>query len=86
MLIDRINSKTRSKGGRKRFHDTNKNSAGATARSCIKEKNLRAPCYCEENVWRLAYHRTMGDLGGGEINNSKENEEYYVVFVSNEER
>jgi len=86
MLFERRNSITRSNAGSKDSHDTNKNSASATARSCIIEKNLRTPCYCEENIWRLAYRRIMGDLGGGEINNSKENEEYYVVFVSNEER
>jgi hypothetical protein len=40
------------------------------------DRDLRCPCYCEENVWRLAYrklHRMAID----------ENEEYFVIFISN---
>lgn len=61
------------------------NSAEATAISCRSEKALRVPNYCEENVWRLAYRRLYGN---GKNNNEvdKENEQYYVVFVSNDDR
>ena len=82
-------------GGKDRSHQ-GFNSASLTALSCSSEKDLRTACYCEENIWRLAYRRLRGSsqeetveedrrndrvsLGG------KENEEYYVVFVSNKER
>lgn len=63
------------------------NSAGATARKCLSEKKLRTPCYCEENVWRLVYRRLNGSVAdGNKSNGGKENDEYYVVFISNEER
>jgi hypothetical protein len=63
------------------------NSAGATARKCSSEKKLRSSCYCEENVWRLAYRRLKGSLTESDKSNSgKENEEYYAVFISNEGR
>mmetsp|Transcript_2857 Transcript_2857/g.4042 ORF Transcript_2857/g.4042 Transcript_2857/m.4042 type:complete len:292 (+) Transcript_2857:127-1002(+) len=32
-------------------------SAEHSALSCPTERELRVPCYCEENVWRLAYRR-----------------------------
>jgi hypothetical protein len=38
----------------------NANSAGATAISCRSEQDLRVACFCEENVWRLAYRRLFG--------------------------
>jgi len=31
--------------------------AAQSALSCPSERELRVPCYCEENVWRLAYRR-----------------------------
>lgn len=47
---------------------------------CDNERDLRVPCYCEENVWRLAYRR---------LNNATadlQREEYFVAFVSNEQK
>lgn len=60
-----------------------KSQAALTALSCASERELRVPCYCEENVWRLAYRRLNG--GGSSEGENKDNR-YYVVFVSNEER
>lgn len=40
----------------------NQHSAKVSAISCPSEKELRVPCYCEENVWRLAYRRIFGVL------------------------
>lgn len=67
----------------------NPNSAKSTAISCPSERELRIPCYCEENVWRLAYRRIFGPPTVSKspiVNPDKENEQYYVVFVSNDER
>lgn len=62
----------------------NPRSAKATALSCQTDQDLRVPCYCEENVWRLAYRRVYG---GSAMNNiDKENERYHVVFISNDEK
>ncbi len=69
-------------------HPENPNSAKATANNCRSERDLRVPCYCEENVWRLAYRRIFGrnshDSKAEDVD--KENEQYYVVFVSNDDR
>jgi len=85
-------------------------SARATAISCPSEQDLRVPCYCEENVWRLAYRRIFGPPSPSSSPSSssssssppfslssslstdsdtltavdKENEQYYVVFISND--
>lgn len=56
--------------------------AALSALSCASERDLRAPCYCEENVWRLAYRR----LYGGEPKGENRDHRYYVVFVSNASR
>jgi hypothetical protein len=71
----------------------NPNSAKSTAISCPSEEKLRVPCYCEENVWRLAYRRLFGSTTettettkDASIIIDKENEQFYVVFVSNDER
>lgn len=79
----------------------NSNLPGSTALSCPSEQELRVPCYCEENVWRLAYRRIHVDTseeGGaaahiircGEQTQEEENERLvsrnYVVFISNEQR
>lgn len=75
-------------------HDC-ENTAKATAISCPSEKSLRTACYCEENIWRLAYRRLHGASTQGimekrndrsSLGEDKENDEYYVVFVSNQER
>ena len=34
--------------------------AAETALSCASDRDLRVPCYCEENVWRLAHRRLRG--------------------------
>ena len=67
------------------------NSAGKTAMSCQEESQLRVKCYCEENVWRLAFRRICGlhdsveKLDDGD-DGGKENVDYHVVFISNTER
>lgn len=65
-------------------------SAQASAISCPSELGLRVPCYCEENVWRLAHRRLFGpttitntSTTDSDITVDKENEQYYVVFISN---
>lgn len=40
------------------------------------ERTLRVPCYCEENIWRLAYRRTCIHAEATAI-------KYNVVFISN---
>mmetsp|Transcript_18086 Transcript_18086/g.22141 ORF Transcript_18086/g.22141 Transcript_18086/m.22141 type:complete len:261 (-) Transcript_18086:52-834(-) len=70
----------------------NPNCASATALSSRSEQDLRVPCYCEENVWRLAYRRLFGSIvntSSSSVNKGdtdKENIQYYVVFVSNEQK
>lgn len=54
----------------------NDDSAAKTALDAPFDQSLRVPCYCEENVWRLAYRM----LNGKTKSSSKE---YYVVFISN---
>lgn len=61
-----------------------KSQAALTALSCASERELRVPCYCEENVWRLAYRRLHG--GGSSKGENNKDTRYYVVFVSNEAR
>ena len=56
-------------------------SASYSALLCKSEMDLRVPCFCEENVWRLAYRR----LHGASAADLKE-KEYFVVFVSNEQK
>lgn len=51
-------------------------SATKTALEVCREIDLRHPCYCEENVWRLAYRRLRASSEG--------TTEYRVVFISNE--
>lgn len=49
--------------------------AARTALEAPSDQSLRVACYCEENVWRLAYRR---------LYNNRNNSTYYVVFISNE--
>lgn len=49
--------------------------AAQTALDASSDQSLRVPCYCEENVWRLAYRKTVADVDNAH--------EYYVAFVSN---
>jgi len=57
---------------------TNNNSAAATSLAAHSEIELRVACYCEENVWRLAYRRLYA-----RCQTPPTQSEYYVVFVSN---
>ena len=57
-------------------HDKPTPTAESTALQCNSDHNLRFPCYCEENVWRLVYrHLNTKDLSDGW--------QYHVVFISN---
>ena len=52
--------------------------AARAALDAPTDQSLRVPCYCEENVWRLAYRKIH-----------RENDshlQYHVVFVTNPER
>lgn len=53
-------------------------SAKATALEPIPDHHLRVPCYCEENVWRLAYRKV-----NQQIHADGKRARYYVAFVSN---
>jgi hypothetical protein len=57
------------------------NEAGASAMASSCDEALRVPCYCEENVWRLAYRKLHFQLESG-----IKGVQYYVVFVSSEEK
>lgn len=48
--------------------------AAKSALQAKSDASLRVPCYCEENVWRLAYRK---------IYQQKTQETYHVAFVSN---
>ena len=48
--------------------------AAKSALQATSDESLRVPCYCEENVWRLAYQRSRQQNSG---------EDYHVAFVSN---
>ena len=49
--------------------------AAKTALEAHSDQDLRVPCYCEENVWRLAYRRLHF--------RDDQNLHYYVLFISN---
>ena len=54
------------------------------------EQAFLFPCYCEENVWRLAYRRLHykrdDDAGETEMQREEIPEEYHVVFISNKRK
>lgn len=50
-------------------------SAAKSALNAPSDQSLRVPCFCEENVWRLAYKKLQA-----KTTNSKE---YFVVFITN---
>ncbi|KAL9185538.1 hypothetical protein ACHAXT_003315 [Thalassiosira profunda] len=56
--------------------------AEATALRCPSDRDLRVPCYCEENAWRLAHRH----LHGPDAASNRSEYVYRVVFVSNERR
>jgi hypothetical protein len=47
--------------------------AAETALQVNNGQDLRVPCYCEENVWRLAHRKT----------HQEPENRYYVAFISN---
>jgi hypothetical protein len=51
--------------------------AAKTALKAPTDQSLRVPCYCEENVWRLAYRKLH------KTNDDDTNNQYHVVFVTN---
>lgn len=52
--------------------------AAKSALEASSDTTLRTPCYCEENVWRLAYRKINQEQARGTNNCS-----YHVAFVSN---
>jgi len=59
-------------------HPLDDSEAAQSSLATSDVRDLRVPCYCEENVWRLAYRNVR--------NNPANNKSYWVVFVSNEQR
>jgi hypothetical protein len=49
--------------------------AARTALAAPDDQSLRVACYCEENVWRLAYRKLC--------QKDRSQYQYYVVFISN---
>ena len=70
--------------------------AARSALSCPSERELRVPCYCEENVWRLAYRRLYRKSSSTTNNphvtatsiRAQQDIDYiyHVVFISNKEK
>ena len=56
-------------------------SAAKSALNAPSDASLRVPCYCEENVWRLAFRKLWNDRNSGTPTNSSN--KYFVLFVSN---
>ena len=54
---------------------TTTTTAETTAIQAPSDQDLRVPCFCEENVWRLVYRHLHGP-------NNNEEWNYYVVFIS----
>lgn len=50
-------------------------SATDSALEVERDQDLRVPCYCEENVWRLAYRKIQA--------RPNEQDCYFVAFISN---
>ena len=65
--------------------------AAQTAIDAPSDRSLRVPCFCEENIWRLAYRHLYGggssSNSGTDISSSSSSSSpsscWYVVFVSN---
>jgi protein N-terminal glutamine amidohydrolase len=54
-------------------------SAAESALKAPSEMSLRVPCYCEENVWRLAFRKLYQQTNELKTTTLQ----YYVIFVSN---
>ena len=50
-------------------------SAAKSALEAPSDAALRVPCYCEENVWRLAFRKLW--------NSNNRDSKYFVLFVTN---
>mmetsp|Transcript_54297 Transcript_54297/g.131736 ORF Transcript_54297/g.131736 Transcript_54297/m.131736 type:complete len:335 (-) Transcript_54297:43-1047(-) len=60
--------------------------AARTAIDAPSDRSLRVPCFCEENIWRLAYRHLYGGSSSSITNNTSSSSSsscWYVVFVSN---
>jgi hypothetical protein len=60
--------------------------ASRSALDAPSDTSLRVPCYCEENVWRLAYRKLYHEQQKERQTNHRNNNtttNYFVVFVSN---
>jgi hypothetical protein len=66
--------------------DAVKSSAAETALQARSDGALRSPCYCEENVWRLAHRKLYSKDNNDNNNVNNDNRQYYAVFVSNPEK
>ena len=64
-------------------YNSNSPTAETTAVQSLSDRDLRVPCYCEENAWRVAYLHLCGP---DSMRNNTEWDDYHVVFVSNEGR
>lgn len=56
--------------------------------SMVHDHEIRCPCYCEENVWRLAYrryHHISSSSRQRPASNTNDSN-YYAVFISNERK
>mmetsp|Transcript_9680 Transcript_9680/g.20986 ORF Transcript_9680/g.20986 Transcript_9680/m.20986 type:complete len:281 (-) Transcript_9680:21-863(-) len=77
--------------------NSNPKTAEFTSLQSQSDHDLRVPCYCEENAWRLVHRHLHGpntDNRSTRRNNDNEEttsdewneDDYHVVFVSNENR
>ena len=64
--------------------------AARTAIDAPSDRSLRVPCFCEENIWRLAYRHLYGVSSSSSSTNDTSSSSsspssscWYVVFVSN---
>ena len=58
-------------------------SAETTSLQCSNDHDLRVPCYCEENAWRLVYRHLHSQETSTMCHNKWT---YFVVFISNTRR
>lgn len=59
--------------------------ATTSALEAPNDKSLRIPCYCEENVWRLAC-RKLDENNKQQQQQQQDEQSYHVVFVSNKRK
>lgn len=59
-------------------------SAAESALAAATDTALRVPCYCEENVWRLAFRKLYQQIHAPTTTTTERlSPRYFVVFVSN---